>query len=206
MNSGSKDTGRWKQQWGSSAQQSMCPAGGCPAVPPSTGHLAPDTQFPFLDLTGAKGRGMGWPGQHPRWETAGWNGQGVLGSRAALRLGAAKAVSRDAAGLRSLGSARERSCLWVTALHHSAQLPSLPNCLEYYIIIPLSSLCFLGFFLPHWLFHRSPKYLLLKGGSCGRWNLGLMGACQPQPAPTATMEKHLGCGLLFSTHSIGNSL
>lgn len=43
-------------------------------MPPSTGHLAPDTQFPFLDLTGAKGRGMGWPGQHPWWETAGWKG------------------------------------------------------------------------------------------------------------------------------------
>lgn len=78
-------------------------------MPSSTRHLAPDTQFPFLDLAGAKGRGMGW--------AASMVGDSRLertvdvGSRAALWLAAAKAVSRDAAGLRSLGSAQERSCL-----------------------------------------------------------------------------------------------
>lgn len=106
MNSGSKGTGRWKQQRGSSAQQSMCPAGGCPGVPPCTclqthnSHSSSSLQ-PRAEAWAALGAHSG----------RGEEDEGMWEAGQPWGRGAAKAVSRDAAGLRSLGSAQERSCL-----------------------------------------------------------------------------------------------
>lgn len=155
MNSGSKDTGRWKQQRGSSAQQIMCPAGGCPGVPPSTGHLAPET-IPIPRSRWSKGQtpcgGTGWSGQHPRcprrgWETAGWKGEqrrmrgcGKQGSPAGPELPRLSAeMLQDCARLARHGSgAACESQLCTTR----PRFPPLPTGLSIrcIIIIPLSFL------------------------------------------------------------------
>lgn len=140
MNSGSRDTGRWEQQRGSSAQQIMCPAGGCPGVPPSTGHLAPGTRIlaPRSRCSRAQtvqGHGLAWAAPtlqvgDSRLERREEEDEG---SRAALRPGSCQGCQRRCCriALAWLGTAAELPVSHSSAPLGPASLPSPPNRLEY---------------------------------------------------------------------------
>lgn len=83
----------------------------------------------------------------------------------------------------------------------AARSPPLTTALS---IIFLLLFCFFFFFLPSSFFDSLAVSPLAKIPSAQGRELRRAdgGGCQPQPAPTAAAEKHEGCGLLFSTHSI----
>lgn len=112
--------------------------------------------------------------------------------------------------------ARHASGAELPVSHSSAPLgcplPSPSNGLEYYFYYysSLLSLVLVGFLFPSSFFDSLAVSLLAKTSSAQGRELRRAqaradgGACQPQPSkpPTAAVEKHVGCGLLFSTHSI----
>lgn len=172
----------------------------------ATQHWAPRSRdtIPVPQSHWSKGQtpcgGTGWSHSRcPRhgWETPGWKGEqrrmrgcGKQGSPAAPELPRLSAeMLQDCARLARHGSrAACESQLCTTR----PRFPPLPTGLSIrcIIIIPLSFLWFVFFFLPHWLFCRSPKYLLLKGGSCRGQKPGLTGSL-PAPA-SASPHGHSG--------------